>query len=194
MGLLQSFRRAVLLLSAGLIFLASVCPICGQTLKATILGTITDSSHAVIPSVQVSLTETTTNFHRTETTNDSGFYAFTNLDPGNYRVEVEHPGFRKTVRAGIDLVPNTTVRVDLELQPGAVTETVDVTAEAPLLQTDLADTGGKVESIQLTSLPMLWNRNYQNLLQVVPGVGRSYRSNSQFFDSQDHLQSVVDRK
>ncbi|HZS52202.1 MAG TPA: TonB-dependent receptor [Bryobacterales bacterium] len=163
----------------------------GQTLKATILGTITDSSHAVIPSVQVSLTETTTNFHRTETTNDSGFYAFTNLDPGNYRVEVEHPGFRKTVRAGIDLVPNTTVRVDLELQPGAVTETVDVTAEAPLLQTDRADTGGKVESIQLTSLPMLWNRNYQNLLQVVPGVGRSYRSNSQFFDSQDHLQSVV---
>jgi len=55
-----------------------------QTLKGTILGTITDSSRAVIPSAQVLLTEVGTNFRRTEITNDSGFYVFANLDPGNY--------------------------------------------------------------------------------------------------------------
>src|SRR5579884_963452 len=98
-----------------------------QTLKGTILGTITDVTHAVIPGVQVNITETNTNFHRTETTNESGFFAFANLDPGTYRVEVEQPGFRRVVRSGIELQANTTIRADLELQPGAVTEVVDVT-------------------------------------------------------------------
>ena len=166
-------------------------PLSGQTLKGTILGTITDSTHAVIPSVQVNITETNTNFHRTETTNDSGFYAFANLDPGNYRIEVEQPGFRKVIRSDIALNANTTIRADLELQPGAVTEVVDVTAEAPTLQTDRADTGGKIENQQLNTLPLLNNRNYQNTLMLVPGVQRSYRSNSPFFNSQEHLQSVV---
>src|SRR5579885_2674969 len=108
---------------AGVYFLflvsAFACsPVFAQTLKGTILGTITDVTHAVIPGVQVNVTETNTNFHRTETTNESGFFAFANLDPGNYRIEVEQPGFRKVVRSDIELAANTTVRVDLELQPG----------------------------------------------------------------------------
>src|SRR5579883_1704483 len=162
-----------------------------QTLKGTILGTITDASHAVIPGVQVNITETNTNFHRVETTNESGFYAFANLDPGNYRIEVEQPGFRKVVRSDIELQANTTIRVDLELQPGEVTEVVDVTAEAPVLQTDRADTGGKIETQQLSTIPLGNNRNYQNSLLLIPGVQRAYRSNSPFFNSQEHLQSVV---
>jgi len=173
-----------------LAFLASGS-LSAQTLKGTILGTITDSSHAVIPSVQVSLTETSTNFHRSEATNDSGFFVFANLDPGKYRVEVEHPGFRKVVRSDIDLAPNSTIRADLELTPGAVTEIMDVTAEVPLLQTDRADTGGKIETQQLQTFPLLNNRNYQNLIMLVPGVQKTYRSNSAFFNSQEHLQSVV---
>ena len=71
-----------------------------QTLKGTILGTVTDQTHAVVPAVAVKLTEVNTNFQRAEATNDSGFFAFANLDPGTYRIEVEHPGFRKVVRAG----------------------------------------------------------------------------------------------
>jgi hypothetical protein len=163
----------------------------GQTLKGTILGTITDSSHAVIPSVQVNIIETNTNFHRTEVTNESGFYAFANLDPGTYRLEVEQSGFRKMVRSDITLDANSTVRVDLELQPGQVSEVVEVMANAAVLQTDRADTGAKVESQQLTTLPLLNNRNYQNTLMLAPGVQRAYRSNSPFFNSQEHLQSVV---
>ena len=71
---------------------------------------------------------------------------FANLDPGNYRIEVEHPGFRKIVRSEIDLTPNSTVRVDLDLTPGAVTEVIDVTADVLVLQTDRADTSTKVET------------------------------------------------
>src|SRR5262250_172500 len=97
-------QRPILIMLA---IILPVAPVCGQTVKGTILGTITDSSHAVIPSVQVALTETNTNSHRTETTNDSGFFAFANLDPGEYRIEVEHQGFRKTVRSAIALDATT---------------------------------------------------------------------------------------
>lgn len=185
---LRGPKPAVVLLA---LLLLSSFPLCGQTLKGTILGTITDISNAVIPGAQVLITEVNTNFHRAQTTNESGFYVFANLDPGTYRVEVEHSGFRKVVRAGIDLVPNSTVRVDLDLSPGEVSEVVNVSADTALLQTDRSDTGGKIENVQLQTLPTLWNRNYQGLLMLIPGVGRSYRSNSDFYNSQDHLQSVV---
>src|ERR1700674_3703521 len=128
-------------ISKGALFIAaatllSLSPVRGQTLKGTILGTITDASHGVIPTVEVNITETNTNFRRSEITNDSGFFAFANLDPGNYRVEVSHPGFRKVVRSDIVLEANSTIRADLELTPGEVTQVVDVTSEAAVLQTD----------------------------------------------------------
>jgi len=116
---------------------------------------------------------------------------FPNLAPGTYRVDVEQPGFQKTVRSDIGLEANTTVRVDLQMTPGAVTETVDVTSEAPVLKTDRADTGGQITAQAIDTMPMLHNRNYQALLEIVPGVQKSYRSNSAFFNSQEHLQSVV---
>src|SRR5215469_1963388 len=96
---------------AALFTIFTTAPLYGQTLKGTILGTNTD-------------------FHRAETTNESGFYAFANLDPGTYRIEVEQPGFRKMVRPEIVLDANSTVRVDLELQPGQPTEVVQVAADA----------------------------------------------------------------
>ncbi len=169
----------------------SIVSVSGQTSNGTILGTITDSSHAVIPNVQVSLTDTGTNSRRTADTNTTGYFVFPNLAPGTYRVDVEQPGFQKTVRSDIGLDANTTVRVDLQLTPGAVTETVDVTTEAPVLKTDRADTGGQITSQALDTMPMLHNRNYQSLLEIVPGVQKSYRDHSAFFNSQEHLQSVV---
>ena len=182
-------RRYALLYPAALLLLVS--PVRGQALKGTILGTVSDASRAVMPSVEVNITETNTNFHRSQTTNDSGFFAFANLDPGTYRVEVAHPGFRKILRSGILLEANSTIRTDLELAPGDVTQVIDVSSEAAVLQTDRADTGAKIESQQLNNLPTLNNRNYQNTLILVPGVAQGYRSNSPFFNSQESLQSVV---
>src|SRR5262249_1212592 len=148
-------------------------------------------SHAVIPSITVNITEVNTNFHRAEVTNESGFFAFANLDPGTYRVDIEHPGFREMKREGIALQANTTVRVDLELQTGDVRQVVDITSEEPVLQTDRADTGAKVESQQLSTLPLLNQRNYQNSIILVPGAQQGYRSNSPFFNSQESLQVPV---
>ncbi len=163
-------------------------PALAQTLKGTILGTVADASHAVVPGVAVNIVETNTNFRRTETTNESGFFAFANLDPGTYRIEIEHTGFRKTEKSGITLDANTTVREDLELQTGDVTQVVDITSEGPVLQTDRADTGGTIGTQQLDTVPMLNNRNYQNTLVTLPGASAGYRSNSPFFNSQESLQ------
>ena len=187
---MRSFLKCNLFLTIVAIIL-SMAPVSGQTSNGTILGTITDSSHAVIPNVQVALTDTGTNTRRTAETNTAGYFVFSNLAPGTYRVDVEQPGFQKTVRSDIGLEANTTVRVDLQLTPGAVTETVDVTSEAPVLKTDRADTGGQISSGTLDTMPMLHNRNYQSLLEIVPGVQKSYRDHSAFFNSQEHLQSVV---
>ena len=188
---LRGLKRVVMALALAGLPGAAIPTLQAQTLKGTVLGTITDTSQAVVSGVNVSITEINTNFRRTEISNEEGFYVFANLDPGNYRMEAEHPGFRKVVRTDVDLTPNTTARIDLELTPGAVSESVDVTAEAPLLQTDRSDTGSQIEARQLNTIPLLNNRNYQNLLLVVPGVQRAYRSNSAFYNSQEHLQSVV---
>jgi len=170
--------------------LAILCarPASAQVLKGQILGTISDQSQAVVPGVKITITETRTNFQRTVDTNDAGNFFFVNLDPGTYKIEAEKQGFNKALRTGIDLQPNTTARVNFELVPGAVTQTIDVSASAaPLLQTDRADTGGKIEAAQLTNMPMLYNRNYQSLLVLVPGVGKPFRPHSEFYNSQDSL-------
>jgi hypothetical protein len=159
-----------------------------QVLKGQILGTIADQTGAVMPGVTVRITDTRTNFQRTGETNDAGNFFFVNLDPGVYTVEAEKTGFNKALRSGVELLPNTTARVNFELAPGAVTQTVDVSAAAaPLLQTDRADTGGKIEQKQLQEMPLLYNRNYQGLLLLVPGVGRPFRPHSEFYNSHDSL-------
>jgi hypothetical protein len=159
-----------------------------QVLKAQILGSVTDTSGAIVAGVKVTLTETKTNFKRAANTNDAGNYFFVNLDPGVYQVEAEQPGFNKALRGGIDLLPNTTARVNFELTPGTLSEVIDVSATAaPLLQTDRADTGGKIETVQLQNMPLLFNRNYQGLLLLIPGVGRPFRPHSVFYNSQDSL-------
>ncbi|MFN9085341.1 MAG: carboxypeptidase regulatory-like domain-containing protein, partial [Acidobacteriota bacterium] len=173
-----------LALSLGL----TAMPAAAQVLKGQILGVVADQSGALVPGVKVTILETRTNFQRTTETNDTGNFFFVNLDPGDYRVEAEKTGFNKALRSGVELLPNTTARVNFELVPGAVTQTIDVSASAaPLLQTDRADTGGKIDQKQLQSLPMLFNRNYQGLLLLVPGVGRPFRPHSEFYNSHDSL-------
>jgi hypothetical protein len=166
-------------------------PLRAQALKATILGTVTDSSGASVPNVRIVIAETNTNVTRSTNTNDTGYYVVANLDPGTYRVEAQHPGFRREARLGIDLVADTTARVDLALSPGEQTEVVTVTADAPLMQADRADTGGKIDQVQLQNMPMIYNRNYQSLISLMPGVGRVFRPNSEFYNSQDSLGARV---
>src|SRR5215204_1723813 len=85
----------------------------GQAVTASLVGTITDASGAVVVNAKVVLTETNTAVGRTANTNESGNYSFPNLPPGMYSVTVEQTGFKKATRGGVDVPVNTTIRVDL---------------------------------------------------------------------------------
>ncbi len=162
-----------------------------QAVKGTLLGTVTDSAAALVPQAKVAITEINTGISRSVETNQSGNYVFANLEAGVYRVEVERTGFKTAVQDRVDVLVNATVRVDVELPTGTVTERVDVHAEAAVLQTDRSDTGRKIETRQLSDMPLGFNRNFQSLLNLVPGAVRAFRPHSEFFNSQDSLSTRV---
>ncbi len=166
-------------------------PLRGQAVNATLLGTVSDSSGAAVANAKVTITETNTNISRTSQTNESGNYVFPDLPPGTYRVTAEQAGFKRASRAGVDVVVNTTVRVDLDLQAGDIAETITVEAETPILQTERADTGRKLETVLTENLPLSANRNFQNLLNLVPGTTRATPQHSQFFNASNSLQTEV---
>src|SRR5258708_344339 len=166
-------------------------PVRGQAVDGTLLGTVTDSSGAVVSGASVTIMETKTGVRRSSTTNDSGNYQFGNLPPGQYEVAVDHQGFKKVMRSGFDVLVNSDVRVDLVLQPGSASETVIVSAETPILQTDSANTGRKIEELQVEAVPLGFNRNLQGLLNLVPGTTRAHREHSAFFNAQDSLRTEV---
>ena len=140
-----------------------------QTTLGTILGTVTDSSGAIVRGAKVSVTQVTTGLVRTETTNATGEYSFPQLPVGLYRVEAEMAGFKKTQKTGIDLRVEDTLRVDLALQIGQLTETVAVEATAPVVSTDTSTLGGVVDNKTVTELP-LNGRDFNQLSLMVAGV------------------------
>ena len=192
-GSVGSTRRffAAIMLLIGLGFFAFSSALAGQAVNATLLGTVSDSSGAAVANVKVTITETNTGISHSSQTNESGNYIFADLPPGVYTVVAELPGFKRASRAGIDVIVNTTGRVDLVLQPGNVAETVTVGAETPLLQTERADTGRKIETVLAENLPLGTNRNFQNLLNIVPGTTRATFQHSQFFNASSSLQTEV---
>src|SRR5919109_2091177 len=163
----------------------------GQAVNATLLGAITDSSGAAVSGAKVTIKEMKTSVSRSTTTNEDGNYEFPDLPPGQYQVAVEQEGFKKTVRSGVDVLVNSDVRVNVSLQPGTVQQIVEVIAENPILQTDRADVGAKLENRQVVDLPLGNNRNFQNLINLVPGATRAHRVHSEFFNSQDSLATEV---
>ncbi|HWZ99534.1 MAG TPA: TonB-dependent receptor [Candidatus Dormibacteraeota bacterium] len=173
------------------ILAGSSAPAAAQAVNATLLGTVSDATGAPVANAKVTITETNTNISRTAQTNDSGNYVFPDLPPGTYRVTAEFTGFKKASKAGVDVLVNTTSRIDLDLQPGDVSETVTVEAETLLLQTERADTGRKLDTVLTENMPLGTNRNFQNLLNLVPGTTRATFQHSQFFNASSSLQTEV---
>jgi hypothetical protein len=163
----------------------------GQAVNATVLGTVTDASGAIVPGAKVTVTDVNTSVSRSTETNGSGNYSFPDLAPGNYVVTVEITGFKKETRRGVDLLVNTSTRIDVQLQPGNVAESIEVTGAPPSLQTDRADTSSKIETVQTANLPVGTQRNYQSLLNLVPGTTRASFQHSQFFNAASSLQTEV---
>ncbi len=166
-------------------------PVMGQAVNATLLGTVTDVSGGVVAGAKITITEMKTGVVHSTTTNDSGNYEVPDLAPGQYEVAAEGQGFKKAIHSGVDVLVNTATRINLVLQPGTAQETVIVTAELPLLQTDRADIGRKIEERQAEELPLGFNRNFQGLLNLVPGTTRAHREHSSFFNAQDSLRTEV---
>ena len=162
-----------------------------QAVNGSLVGNVTDPSGFVLPGVNVTITEVNTNISSSTVTNESGNYVFSNLKDGTYRVRTELSGFKRVLREGVEVQVNATVRVDLKMEVGALEESVTVTAESPMLQTDRADTGRTIQAIQLQEVPLGYNRNFQGMLITVPGATRPARPHSEFFNAQDSLSSNV---
>jgi len=189
--MLHLLRERILLLTILLSLFSFGVSLYAQAVSGSLLGTVTDASGAAVPRAKVIITHTSTGISRSMETNESGNYSFPTLEPGVYRVTVEHTGFRTAVKEGADVLVNSSFRADLMLQPGQVNESVTVTAETALLQTDRSDTGRKIEVAQLANLPLAYNHNFQSLLNLVPGTTRSFQPHSEFFNSQGSLTTQV---
>jgi len=167
-----------------IVFSAVLCcslALFGQTQKARLTGTVSDTSGAVIPDAQVTATNTDTGIKREVTTNQYGLYTIPLLDPGSYELLVQKEGFRSTTRSGITLHVSDTVRVDFVLEVGAVTESVVVEAAVPLLQTSKASQGEVIDNVQVTNLP-LNGRSAFRLAQLTPGFIGTRGAQGQFGD------------
>jgi hypothetical protein len=162
-----------------------------QAVNATLLGTVTDSSGAVVANAKVLATEVDNGVVRTSETNNSGNYSFPDLTPGKYSVTAELQGFKKETRQNINVDVNTSTRVDIQMQIGDVSETIEVSTAPPVLQTDRADISTKIETVQTANLPVGTNRNFQNLLNLVPGTTRASFQHSSFFNAASSLQTEV---
>jgi hypothetical protein len=144
----------------------------------TLVGAITDPSGAGVPGVAVTIINQQTNQTRKTSTNAAGGYTFSNVLPGVYRVEAAAIGFQSHAQTGVTVTINTVARVDVELRVGQVTERVNVSASAGVLQADKADVHIELNTKELTELPLSGYRNYQSLLNLTPGATPARFQNS----------------
>jgi hypothetical protein len=163
----------------------------GQAVNGTLLGTVTDASGATVSGAKVTAKETSTGLTHQSNTNDSGNYTFPDLPPGIYNVTVEANGFKKATQEKVDLASNSATRIDVGMQPGNVSETVLVTEAPPILQTDRADISTKIETQEVVDMPLGTNRNFQSLINLVPGAAPATFQHSQFFNAASSLQTEV---
>ena len=166
----------------------SVSSAFSQAVSATIVGTVTDASGAAVANAKVTVTEMNTGIGHSMTSNESGNYTLGNVPPGRYQVAVEMNGFKKELKENIDVVVDSTARIDMQLSPGNITETVEVSASAPVLKADRADVTTTIQNVAIEELPMGTNRNYQNLLTLVPGTTDPTFQHSQFFNASSSIQ------
>ena len=165
---LYAARKAIRLL--GPVFLVCL-PLSAQTPTGRILGNVRDQTGAALRGATVTITDVQRGISRTLTTDDAGAYVAPDLGPGIYKVRAEAKGFKSIERLNIELEVARDALIDLVLPPGEASETIIVTEEIPLLNTTSSVLGGTLSNKEINDLP-LNGRNYENLLQLRPGVMR----------------------
>src|ERR1700691_5764837 len=144
-------------------------PLSAQSTFGSITGTVTDASGSAVPDAAVTLTSSTTDFKSTFTTGAGGEYTFVNLNPGPYTIEVDKPGFKHVKRTDVLVQVQIGTRIDVALEVGAQSQTVEVTAETPLLQPNSATLGQIVDERKTNEIP-LNGRNVFNLILLSPAA------------------------
>jgi hypothetical protein len=140
-----------------------------QSTFGSVVGNVSDPSGAPMSSTEVTLTNLGTNEKRKETTNADGLYQFVNVVPGQYSIEVEKTGFKRSRRSPVSVETQSTSKIDVALEVGELTQTVEVTAQTPLLQPESSSLGQVVDQRKTTELP-LNGRNPLNLVALAPSV------------------------
>ncbi len=148
---------------------ATCITVTAQVASSELSGTVLDSTGAAVANAKVTATNLATNLSREAVSDSGGSYIITLLPPGDYTVSVEAPGFRKLVQSGLSLQINQQARLDLSLQLGQVSETVEVTAQTPLLESESSSLGTVVNEKLVNQLP-LNGRNFIQLATLSPGV------------------------
>lgn len=144
-------------------------PLAGQDARGSIVGRVTDTSGSVVPNAEVRATNVATGVVAGSRTNASGNYTIPYLVPGTYTVTTENTGFKKFVRENVRIRVNDVVELNVEMQIGAVAESIQVTAETPLLSTAEASLGQVIDEKRITELP-LFAGNAMDLVHLAPGT------------------------
>ncbi len=162
--------RSGLFLSLLLALTALLQPANAQVLYGSVTGNVSDQSGAVVPSATVTLTNQGTGQVREAMTNEDGSYTISNVLPGTYDLKVTKQGFTTYAETGLTITANNILRADPKLKVGNVSEVVSVTANTTQLQTESATVKSEISSKEIQALPINNYRNYQSLLNLVPGT------------------------
>src|SRR6185312_8489605 len=158
--------RHVAMLRTLVLFIVFCCAAFAQRDLGTILGTVTDSQGGVVASAKVTITEDATGITNQVTTNSNGEYIRPLLKPGTYTVTAEATGFKTSVQKGVQITSGDRISVNMTLAVGEITQSVEITATAPVLQTESTDLGHDISAKQVSELPLGGQRNFAYLAHV----------------------------
>jgi hypothetical protein len=146
-------------------------PASAQVLYGSLTGNVTDPSGGAVPGVRVEALNTQTGVTRNTNTDPAGSYSFNDLQAGTYKVTFTASAFRTLVQENVQILANNVRRADIQLQVAQVTETITISGNAVVLQSDRADVNNQIPQSQITNLPFTGNsgRNFQALYKLVPG-------------------------
>jgi hypothetical protein len=173
------WRKQFIILAAFFLLVSIVSqPASAQVLYGSIVGVVEDPSGAVVPGASLSITNVATSAVREIVADTQGRYTAVNMPAGTYTIAVTAPGFRTTTRTGVEVTINNVTRITVRMEVGQISEQVTVTGSATALQTDRSDTRAELTAKAVVELPLVNYRNYQSLIDLVPGATPSAEQNS----------------